>query len=1127
VDFQELPITYPDLPITLEKQRIIQAIKDYPVIIVAGETGSGKTTQLPKFCLEAGLGRNGIIGHTQPRRIAARSVAMRIAAELKTPLGTVVGYKVRFSDKTQASTRIKVMTDGILLSELQQKKSLPAYDCLIIDEAHERSLNIDFILGYLKTLLTKRADLKVLITSATIDVERFSQFFNDAPIFEISGRSYPVEVVHLPPEMAQAEDPALAVLSAVDMACMRGSGDILIFLSGEKEIREVMEVLTAHHPTAKILPLYSRLSVSDQQKVFQEFSARKIIVTTNVAETSLTVPNIRFVIDAGLARVSRYNYRNKLQRLPIEPISQASCEQRMGRCGRVGPGICYRLYTKEDYLSRPIFTEPEILRTNLAGVILKMLALGIKKIESFPFIEPPDNRFIKDGFTLLERLGAVSENRQITRIGKVLANIPIEPKLGRMMIAANHYGALQEILIIVSALSIVDPRERPQEFIAKADLAHKAFQHESSDFMSFLKLWEFLHVGKNTLSHNQFRKYCRTHFLSYIRVCEWFDVYQQLEDLAKELGFKKNQVAADYSLIHKSLLTGLLDTIGMKEDKKEYLGARNIKFTLHPASALFKKSPQWVMACEIVHTSKNYARTNAKIETPMIEEVGKAFLKRQYFEPHFDEKEGRVVAFEKATLFGLEIISKRKMSYDRLFPVEARAIFIRAGLVAQKLTVPCAFYHKNIETVKILEDIEHRARGRLHLLDEERIYQFYEQHLPPEIYSARALMQVLKGKEDAFLTFTQAQISADKIDKDFFKNFPDVLYVKGYTIKLSYKFDLRAQDDGVTALIPLAGLPFLKEADFSCLVPGLAEDLTMHFAIVNDEDTILAKGDDLKALYEPLKDALPSEILEEYTQWDFGDCPFEKGPGYCALTDKQTHVSIQVFATAQEAQLAHALGLCRMYLYYLTDKIKYFKQLHKKQAIFVQWADDIIFAGCMSVFVVEAPNIRTYAQFAQQLKQKQPHFIATLDLIFNLVKEIVSQRVKVQALLKKYHAVAVKEILPALADIERQMAELLPPHFIKDTPLIWLKRLPVYLKGILLRLEKLPRQVAQDKQHMMEVNAVRKAYANKLASMHTPDLAFRWKIEELSLSLFAQSLGTLEPVSKIRLLKQLDKLTTK
>lgn len=1219
---QLLPaINYPDLPIMAKKQEIIDALKQHQVIIVAGETGSGKTTQLPKFCLEAGLGVSGFIGHTQPRRLAARQVATRIANELQSEIGYLVGYQVRFSDKTSPSSLIKLMTDGILLTQTQNDKWLNEYDCIIIDEAHERSLNIDFLLGFLKTLLQRRHDLKVIITSATIDVERFSTFFN-APLITVEGRSYPVEVKYLAHnKLSEYDDPVQSVVDAVKQSTSDGSGDILIFQSGEKEIREVTEALNAENlVNTVVLPLFARQSVSEQQKIFQTMHKRKIIIATNVAETSITVPNIRFVIDGGLQRISRYNYRNKLQRLPIEPISQASAEQRKGRCGRVGPGICYRLYSEEDLLTRDRYTEPEILRTNLAGLILKMLSLGWKAIEQFPFLDAPDSRYIKDGYALLERLGAVVD-ANITPIGRQLAQIPIEPKLGRIIIGANQYGALSEILIIVSALSIIDPREYPADFKEKANQSHAQFAHPSSDFLTYLNLWNFINEQKQKLSNQKFRKCCRENFLSYLRICEWQDVHAQLQDIVKELQFKQNQVAAESSLIHKSLLTGFLDTIGLKEQKTEYLGARGVKFFLHPGSTLFKKPPTWLVACEIVHTSKTYARGNAEVELKWIEEVGKHLLKRQYVEPHFDLKEQRVVAFERATLFGLEIISRRKVSYEKISPIEARKLFILQGLVEQQLNTRCAFYTKNAQTIADLRALEDRTRRQVLLVDESLIYDFYDKNLPANIMSVTALEQWAKHHDDSILLIKKTDFELAKNSAQWEQLFPLEMQVNENAYPLHYKFDLTAQDDGVTLQVPIESLAKLQAHDFSWLIEGLIAEkiafylkalpkrlrvllaplpetiakaattldkhqhfdvalrtfvsiklsmkletsvwesvflpahLKMHFIILGDQKEVLAIGDNLQILYEQLHEKFSSKMTEQnplektnLIQWDFSDLPerhvVQKNSlqliYYPALTDGQTSVAIKLYDNIELAHFCHRIGLARLYLLTCKDATAFIKkqaQAQKKSfaiknsplgefAIFV---DELLLSVAAHTFTDH--SVRTLDSFTKQLNANRHDLVTKANTLINLAKEWITLHQQIENLLYRLADKPSKEMNAVLGDINNQLKDLFEQHFMQRVPWTTLLRYTIYLKGILIRLEKLPRLLPRDNEAMASYNKILKAYESKLASKKQrlldwddPLLLFRFKLEEFRISLFAEKLGTQEVVSEVRLLKLLEKL---
>ncbi len=683
-------ITYPEiLPVSQKKDEIRKAIEDHQVVIVAGETGSGKTTQLPKICLELGLGVKGMIGHTQPRRLAARTVAERIAEELDTPLGETIGYQVRFADHSGDHTLVKLMTDGILLNEIARDRMLRGYDTLIIDEAHERSLNIDFILGYVKRLLPKRPDLKVIITSATIDPERFAAHFDDAPIIEVSGRTYPVEVRYRPVE--EDDDQTQAILDAVDELALEPPGDVLVFLSGEREIRDTAEALEKRElRNTEILPLYARLSAAEQHRVFQSHRGRRIVLSTNVAETSLTVPGIKYVIDPGTARISRYSHRTKVQRLPIEAVSQASANQRKGRCGRVSAGVCIRLYSEEDFIGRPEYTDPEILRTNLASVILQMTDLGLGDILDFPFIDPPDRRNVKDGVNLLQELGALDGER-LTPLGRKLAQLPVDPRLARMVLEADKNGCVREVMVIVAGLSIQDPRERPAEKRQAADEKHARFADPDSDFMAYLNLWNHVKERQKELSGNRFRRECKQEYLHYLRIREWQDIYGQLRQVAKDLGVTQNTAPADPKHVHISLLSGLLSHIGLMDGEKkddgkrggqrEYLGARGAKFAIFPGSKLAKKPPRWVMAGELVETSRLWARIAAKIEPEWVEPLAEHLVKRTYSEPHWEKKQGAVMAYEKVTLYGVPVVAQRKVNYARVDPELCRELFIRNALV--------------------------------------------------------------------------------------------------------------------------------------------------------------------------------------------------------------------------------------------------------------------------------------------------------------------------------------------------------------------------------------------------------------------------------------------------------------
>lgn len=833
-------IDYPEaLPVSQKKDEILAAIRDHQVVIVAGETGSGKTTQLPKICLELGRGVRGLIGHTQPRRLAARSVADRIAAELKTSLGGAVGYKVRFNDQVGDDTLVKLMTDGILLAEIQQDRLLMQYDTIIIDEAHERSLNIDFILGYLRQILPKRPDLKVIITSATIDPQRFARHFGNAPIVEVSGRTYPVEVRYRPVVETAEEsdrDQLQAIFDAVDELGREGPGDILIFLSGEREIRDTADALTKLDlPHTEILPLYARLSNQEQNRVFQLHHGRRIVLATNVAETSLTVPGIRYVIDPGSARISRYSYRTKVQRLPIEAISQASANQRKGRCGRVAAGICIRLYSEQDFLSRPEFTDPEILRTNLASVILQMTALGLGDIAAFPFVEAPDKRNIQDGVRLLEELGAIqtaeNDRYSLTPLGRQLAQLPVDPRLARMVLAARVTSCVREVMIITAALSIQDPRERPLDKKQASDEKHRRFADKESDFLAFVKLWDYLQEQQKALSASQFRKQCRTDFLNYLRVREWQDIYTQLRQVVKELGFPVNSEPADYYSVHSALLTGLLSHIGQKDvEKQEFTGARNTRFAIFPGSSLFKKPPKWTMVAELVETSRLWGRIAARIEPEWVEPLAQHLIKRSYSDPHWEKAQGAVMAQEKVTLYGLPVVAARKVNYGAIDPVLSHELFIRHALVEGDWQTRHAFFRANLQLLAEVEELENKSRRRDILVDDETLFAFYDQRLPHDVVSARhfdSWWQSAGRDNPDLLNYEKTMLIKDGAERVSALDYPNFWQQGNLKLKLSYQFEPGADADGVTVHIPLPILNQVKDEGFEWQIPGLRRELVV------------------------------------------------------------------------------------------------------------------------------------------------------------------------------------------------------------------------------------------------------------------------------------------------------------
>ncbi|HFQ4829071.1 TPA: ATP-dependent RNA helicase HrpA [Vibrio vulnificus] len=876
-------IEYPEiLPVSQKKDDIADAIAHHQVVIVAGETGSGKTTQLPKICAELGRGKFGLIGHTQPRRLAARSVANRIAEEMETQLGDFVGYKVRFNDQISENTQIKLMTDGILLAEIQHDRFLNQYDTIIIDEAHERSLNIDFILGYLKELLPRRPDLKVIITSATIDPERFSNHFGGAPIIEVSGRTYPVETRYRPlgGETEDDRDQLEGIFDAVDELCDEGLGDILIFMNGEREIRDTADALAKRKlKDTEIVLLYARLSAGEQNKIFQPHTGRRIVLATNVAETSLTVPGIKYVIDPGTARISRYSYRTKVQRLPIEPVSQASANQRKGRCGRVQEGICIRLYSEDDFNSRPEFTDPEILRTNLASVILQMTALGLGDIEAFPFVEAPDKRNILDGVRLLEELGAINTHakdpkKRLTAVGKQLARLPIDPRLARMVLEAPRFGCLKEVMIIAAALSIQDPRERPSDKQQSADDKHRRFYHEDSDFLTFVNVWNHIQKQQKALSGNQFRRQCKDDYLNYLRVREWQDVYFQIHQSMREMEFKLNSEPGSYDAVHSAILTGLLSHIGMKDqEKNEYHGARNARFHIFPGSGLFKKQPKWVMSAELVETSKLWGRIIAKIQPEWIEPLAKHLIKRSHSEPHWSKKQAAVMAYEKVMLYGIPIVPKRLVNYGNIDASVSREIFIRSALVEGDWETKHAFFKQNRKLLLEVEELEHKSRRRDILVDDEELFQFYDQRVGTEVVSGRHFdtwWKQASKKEPELLNFEKEMLFKGDASHVTDLDYPNFWHQNGLKLKLSYQFEPGDDSDGVTVHIPLPILNQIDPAGFDWQIPGLRHELVVSLIkslpktlrknfvpAPNYADAFLSR---VTAMEMPLLDALEKEL---------------------------------------------------------------------------------------------------------------------------------------------------------------------------------------------------------------------------------------------------------------------------
>ncbi|OGA28447.1 MAG: ATP-dependent RNA helicase HrpA [Betaproteobacteria bacterium RIFCSPLOWO2_02_FULL_65_24] len=835
----------PELPVSARRADIAAALSSHQVIIVAGETGSGKTTQLPKICLELGRGIHGMIGHTQPRRIAARSTAARIAQELKTELGRAVGYKIRFTDKVNRQSYVKLMTDGILLAETQGDPQLRQYDTIILDEAHERSLNIDFLLGYLKQLLPRRPELKLIVTSATIDAERFSKHFavngHAAPVIEVSGRLYPVEMRYRPFDEHAGDDYDLnqAISDAVDELARLGPGDVLVFLPGEREIREAAETLRKHHPPhTEILPLYARLSAAEQERIFKPHAGRRIVLATNVAETSLTVPGIRYVIDSGLARVKRYSYRNKVEQLRVEKISQAAARQRAGRCGRMASGACVRLYDEEDYSRRPPYTDPEVLRSSLAAVILKMKSLGLAEIEDFPFLDAPASKAIADGYALLQELGAVDEDRALTGIGRELARLPVDPRIGRMIFAARSEASLAEVLVIAAAMSVQDPRERPMDRGQAADEAQKRFDDEKSDFLAYLKLWKFFQEALDHKKSNaKLRELCHAHFLSYLRLREWRDIHAQLKELVSEMGWRAGELKSDvqqaYASIHRALLTGLLGNAGMKTEEGNYLGARGIKFWIHPGSGVSKKAGRWIMAGEITETTRLYARSVATIEPLWLEALGAHLVKRHRSDPHWEKKAASAMALERGTLYGLPLYVNRRVHYGPIDPVHAREIFIREALVGGEYETRASFFLHNHRLVRDIEELEHKSRRPDVLVDEELIYAFYDSAVPHGICTGAAFeawRRQAETKDPKLLFLKREDLMRHEAAGITTAQFPPHIEMAGRSFALEYRHEPGSARDGVTLTVPLVALNQVSATRCDWLVPGLRREKAVQLA---------------------------------------------------------------------------------------------------------------------------------------------------------------------------------------------------------------------------------------------------------------------------------------------------------
>ncbi len=1221
--------TYPDdLPVVAMRADIARAVAENQVVIICGETGSGKTTQLPKICLELKRGVSGLIGHTQPRRIAARTVATRIAQELKTPLGHAVGYKVRFSDKMSSNSYIKLMTDGILLAETQGDPDLRAYDTLIIDEAHERSLNIDFLLGYLKRLMSRRPDLKIIVTSATIDSTRFAEHFatdgKPAPVIEVSGRTYPVEVRYHP--VAEEEkDLDQAIVDAVaELWRERAGGDVLVFLPGEREIREAAEALRKNHPKgAEILPLYARLSFEEQDRVFKSGGARRIVLATNVAETSLTVPGIHYVVDTGLARINRYSYRNKVEKLQIEKIARASADQRAGRCGRVAAGIAIRLYAEDDYAARPQYTDPEILRSSLAHVILRMKALRIGDVEDFPFLEAPTSRMIADGYQLLAELGAVDAGKALTPVGWQLAKFPIDPRIARMIIAAKQENCLNEVLIIASALSVQDPRERPFDKAEAADRAHAQFVDDKSDFMVYLKLWQFFGDAiQHKKSNSKLAQELAAQFLSQRRLREWRDIHSQLASLVAELGMQVNETAATPEQIHRALLAGLLGNIGFKNEDGEYLGARGIKFTIFPGSGLRKannaNSPKWVMAGELVDTARLYARSVARIEPEWIEPLARDLVDRHYFDPHWERERAMVTAFERVTLYGITIVPKRRVHYGAINPQESREIFIRQALVAGDYATQSKFIKQNQLLIKEVQELEHKARKRDVLVSDEAIFAFYDALIPQDIVNGAGFEKWRKDAEQknaAHLLLTREYLMRHAAEDITEAQFPDSLHAGEFDVPLKYRFDPGHALDGITATVPLALLNKLDAAAFDWLVPGMIRDkvafafkalpknwrrsltppsehvtrflqtegtaqgllgdavvryasraaaaplardeaaaidypphLRCNYRVIDESGRELAQGRDLVALKAQLGEAAQLTFSTTTTgierkdirSWDFGDLPQtitftragRKVTGYPALADEGDSVAIQLFDVEAAAQASMRAGIVRLTRIVLKEQMR---QLEKNLRGFEQAAlqlrtvanvdelrADLVSAICDRAFIGDDELPRGLKAFEDQVKRARTRLPAVNEAACRIFVTIATEH----HLLSLALGAAKGTVARAANDTRAQLQRLVYKGFFNATPWPQLSQLPRYLQAMRMRLTKFPANAERDAKHAASIAQLWGRYEMRLdqqqkAGMVDPRLLeFRWHIEELRVSLYAQELKTPSPVSY----KRLDKL---
>lgn len=1245
-------ITYPeDLPVSARRADIAQAINDHQVVIVSGETGSGKTTQIPKICLELGRGRDKTIGHTQPRRIAATSVAHRIAEELGTPIGQWVGYQIRFDDKSSKDTAIKLMTDGILLAETQRDPMLRQYDTIIIDEAHERSLNIDFLLGFLYRLVQKRSDLKLIITSATIDAEKFSQHFTikgkPAPVIDVSGRLYPVEIRYRPvldddqqgpAEQAQQtagqaggqdDDRDLndAILDAVNECRRHGDGDVLVFLPGEREIREAAQYLRRQEWVGvEVLPLYARLNHAEQRRIFHPTGqARRIVLATNVAETSVTVPGIRFVVDSGLARIKRYSLRNKIEQLRIEPISQASANQRAGRCGRLGPGVCIRLYSEDDFNQRPEFTDPEILRSSLASVILRLKSLRVDDVEHFPFVDPPSGRAIADGFQILDEVGALNERGRLTRIGRTLSRWPLDPRIGRMVIAGQRFDCLAEVLVIAAALSVQDPRDRSIERREQAERAHQRFVHPRSEFLSYLNMWQwYAELVKSRLSRRALARRLREQLLSPLRFREWREVYKQLSTLVREQNWRINQSEATYEQVHKALLSGLLSQIGYRtEDGRLYQGTRELRFYIHPGSTLGRRGGAWVLAGEIVQTTQVFARCVARIEPEWVESVAGRFIRKSWSAARWEKRNGRVVADERGMLFGLLIYQGRRVHYGRINPVEAREIFIRQGLVPADMHSRLDFLRHNRRLIQQIEQLEHRSRRPDILVDEQHIYEFYDALTPADVYQTATLerwyRRLPKDQQQALFLSRERlmQHSAQEVTAEVY---PREINYEGLSLRLSYHFEPGSVRDGVTCEVPLFHLNQLTDAPLQWLVPGLLKEkveallrslplryrrvcvpipdyvegfykrhfemalqpnqslvdaliadiwqqkrvrvpanefkvdelpahLFMNLHVVDEKGRFLAGGRDLSALQAEFSQKAQEQFQEvaskdqaietqfgdeQFSSWGFGQWQDELGlqkgrqsvVGYPALQDKGNYCQIVLLDDADKAKAVHRQGLKRLILLQMKDAERYQRRQLQKDImpLALQFRAlgnqdeliDQIIDRAVELAALDEPWPQNQEEFNERVRHARQSFNSACQDIIKLVGQILELWGEVQKALA-----ANSQYESAHKDMQAQLQRLMHKRFLQQTSYQQLRHYPRYLRALLTRMDKLRTDPMRDQRWQGEIAPLELHYLEASAQIDGPLpeslLAYRWQLEELRVSLFAEELRTPRPVSPKRL----------